>query len=115
MRGGRGAINREYGWMQPQKKVIGLYHFNQERVTRLPEAAIAFASSPDYTDFAYTLGDNILSMQGHPEQPQRAMNNFLKSMTSISDSERDLAHARINKEEPDSGVWGQWMMRFIEA
>lgn len=102
----------KYSWMQPRPNNTGLYHFNRERVTRLPEGARAFAHSEDYADFAYTLGDNILSLQGHPEQPLRAMINFIDA-TDLSDD--DLAKARLHLENgaPDSSIWAQWMMQFM--
>ena len=107
-------IRHGYEWMQPLTSVTSLYHFNQERVTRLPAAATGFADSEAYPDFAYTLGDNILCVQGHPEQPLRAMNNFLNSMTSdISAAERRLAREKIDYGEPDADVWAQWMKRFF--
>jgi GMP synthase-like glutamine amidotransferase len=101
-----------YSWMTPTAKNTGLYHFNRERVTRLPDGAKAFAHCEDYPDFAYTLGHNILCLQGHPEQPERAMHNFLAA-TPLS--ECDLAKARLHLEngEPDAKIWAQWMMRFF--
>ena len=107
-------ILREFDWMQPRAQITGLYHFNKERVTRLPDGAVSFAHHDDYDDFAYTLGDNIMCMQGHPEQPSRAMNNFLKSVTpEISREELELARKMIDNGEPDAHIWGQWMMRFF--
>ena len=101
-----------YTWMEPKKNNTGLYHFNQERVTRLPDSAKAFAHSEDHANFGYTIGDNILCIQGHPEQPERAMNNFIAA-TPLS--QKDLLKARLQMENgsPDSAVWAQWMMRFL--
>jgi GMP synthase-like glutamine amidotransferase len=109
-------ILREYDWMQPHVDSTKLYHFNRERVTRLPEGAQSFAHSDEYDDYAYTLGDNILSVQGHPEQPSRAMNNFLASISSeMSEEELTLARKMIDNGEPDAHIWGEWMMRFFMA
>ena len=107
-------ITRECEWMLPASQLTGLYHFNQERVTRLPDSAIAFARCENYPDFAYTLGDNIMCVQGHPEQPRRAMNNFLAEMTDMSDQDLRRARHKIDDGEPDSDVWAQWMMRFFQ-
>ncbi len=108
------SILREYEWMRPGAGATSLYHFNEERVTRLPDGAQSFAQSDEYRDYAYTIGDNIMCMQGHPEQPPRAMNNFLKSvMPEISDRELALARKMIGNGEPDADIWGQWMMRFF--
>ena len=107
-------IRQRFAWMDPAVEVTGLYHFNQERVTRLPDGAASFADSPDYPDFAYTLGDNILCVQGHPEQPMRAMNNFLASVApQLTDDELRLARERIDfGGAPDAAVWARWMARF---
>ena len=108
-------ITRAYGWMEPASKLTSLYHFNQERVMRLPESAISFAACELYPDFAFTLGDNIMCLQGHPEQPLRAMNNFLNAMSELSKAELNQARKQIVAGEPDSQLWGQWMMRFFVA
>lgn len=105
-----------FDWMDPPRSATSLYHFNQERVTRLPAGAHSFANSEQYPDFAYTLGDNILSLQGHPEQPLRAMNNFMKSLESrLPVDQLERARRMIANGEPDAEVWGRWMMRFFLA
>jgi len=107
-------ITRQYDWMEPVAVRTGLYHFNQERVTRLPENAQSFAQTEEYPDYAYTLGDNILSLQGHPEQPRRAMNNFLAAtVEKLRPDEIEKARACIDNGEPDSHIWAKWMMRFF--
>ncbi len=71
------------------------------------------ADSEEYPNFTYTLGDNFFSVQGHPEQPLRAMNNFLDAMVqSMDDAALERARFKINDGIPDSNVWGEWMMDF---
>ncbi len=107
------SISQHFEWMGRTHAETGLYHFNQERVTHLPEAAVGFADSEEYPDFAYTLGDNFFSMQGHPEQPLRAMNNFLSSMLHVMDDTAiEKARFKIHDGKPDSNIWGQWIMDF---
>ena len=107
-------IHRHCAWMQPRAGTTDMFHFNKERVTRLPERAISFADSDTYPDHAYTLGDNILCIQGHPEQPRRAMNNFMMAVDGIvPKDEKALARRMIDKGEPDTDLWGEWMMRFF--
>ena len=108
-------ITTAYDWMQPTASTTGLYHFNQERVTRLPQGAVSFARTDDYADYGFTLGDNIMCFQGHPEQPHRAMVNFLNTTDSLSREEHALAIRYIDAGEPDSHIWGEWMMRFFLA
>jgi len=109
-------ITRQYDWMQPGETNTGIYHFNQERVTRLPANAQSFANTASYPYYAYTLGDNIMSLQGHPEQPLRAMNNFLDATVyKMPDEEVERARIFIDNGEPDAEIWAQWMMRFMTA
>ncbi len=109
-------ITREFDWMVPFAKNTCLYHFNQERVTRLPDGAVSFADSELYPDFAFALGDNILSVQGHPEQPLRAMNNFMKSVgPRLPRHEAERAYEMINRGEPDAATWARWLMCFYLA
>ena len=106
-------INGQFDWMQPPVTTTGLYHFNQERVTRLPENAIAFARTDEYENYGYTIGDNVLCFQGHPEQPRRAMVNFLNTTDGLSPEARAKAEAFIAVGEPDAHIWGAWMMQFF--
>jgi GMP synthase-like glutamine amidotransferase len=106
-------VSGAYDWMRPVAPTTGLFHFNQERVTRLPTGATSFARTDDYADFGYTLGDNILCFQGHPEQPHRAMVNFLKATDGLSPDEHARAARYINAGEPDARIWGEWMTRFF--
>jgi GMP synthase-like glutamine amidotransferase len=106
-------ISGDYAWMQPVARTTGLYHFNQERVTRLPQGAVAFACTDEYDDYGFTLGDNILSFQGHPEQPHRAMVNFLNTTDSLTPQARAKAERYIAAGAPDAHIWSEWMMRFI--
>jgi GMP synthase-like glutamine amidotransferase len=108
-------IDRAYDWMQPAASTTGLYHFNQERVTRLPDGAVSFARTDEYADYGYTLGDNIMCFQGHPEQPRRAMVNFLRTTDNLTRDEHAKATRYIDKGDPDSHIWGEWMMRFFLA
>jgi len=106
-------ISGEYAWMQPVAGTTGLYHFNKERVTRLPRGAVAFARTDEYDDYGFTLEDNILSFQGHPEQPHRAMVNFLNTTDSLTPRVRAKAERYIAAGEPDAHIWSEWMMRFF--
>lgn len=106
-------IDQSYDWMQPDASRTSLYHFNRERVTRLPDGAQPFARTDEYADFGYTLGDNIMCFQGHPEQPRRAMVNFLRATDSLSQDEHAQASRHIDNGEPDAHIWAEWMMRFF--
>lgn len=106
-------IKANYDWMQPPAKLTSLYHFNKERVTRLPTGAKSFADTEEYSDYGYTIGDNIMCFQGHPEQPRRAMHNFLKATDGLGEAALAKARHHIEQDDPDSDIWGEWMMHFF--
>lgn len=106
-------ISQLHNWMQPAARVTGMYHFNQERVTRLPAEAQAFARTDDYADYGYTIGDNVMCFQGHPEQSRLSMKNFLVATDSLTPQQRARAAYQIENGQTDSQLWGEWMMRFF--
>lgn len=106
-------ITESHDWMRPRARVTGMFHFNQERVTRLPDAARPFAHTDAYRDYGYTIGDNVMCFQGHPEQSRLSMTNFLDATDGLTAEQRAQASRHIEKGEPDAHVWGEWIMRFF--
>ena len=109
-------ISKKLPWMKKKIMTTDLFHFNKERVTKLPKDAISFASSEDYPYYAYTIGDNILCLQGHPEQPKRAMYKFLEVTRPIlSEKDIDKANTCIDIGKSDSSIWSKWIMDFFKS
>jgi len=108
-------ISEPHDWMRPAVRITGMFHFNQERVTRLPDSARPFAHTDEYRDYGYTIGDNVMCFQGHPEQSQLSMTNFLRATDSLTEEQRAKAAKHIENGEPDGQVWAEWMMRFFLA
>jgi len=107
-------IEKNFPWMKKKVNTTDLYHFNKERVIKLPEGAISFASSEDYPYYAYTIGNNIVCLQGHPEQPKRAMYNFLEvTKTVLNEKDLEKANSCIEIGKSDSSIWAQWIMDFF--
>ena len=107
-------IRSRQPWMDPWRTSTCLYHFNRERVTRLPTGATVYAQSEAYPNFGYVIGDNILSIQGHPEQTAASLRNFLrKTEAGMSVEEVRQAHRKIEDGAPDKQVWASWMMNFF--
>ena len=109
-------ISKKLPWMKKKILTTDLFHFNKERVTKLPKDAISFASSENYPYYAYTIGDNILCLQGHPEQPKSAMYKFLEVTKPIL-NEKDIRKANtcIDIGKSDSGIWSKWIMDFFKS
>lgn len=109
-------IDISHDWMQPTTVTTSIHHFNQERVIRLPGAARSFARSQQYDNFAYTIDDHILCVQGHPEQSTKSIQNWLESTENIlSDAEIQRARARTENAEPDTELWAGWFAEFLRG
>ena len=114
-------VNREVHarfWEHAEVVRLHEYLLNQlgtswSGVTRLPPGAEAFARTDDYADFGFTLGDNVMSFQGHPEQSRLSMQNFLDTTPSLSAGQYARAAVNIGGALPDGQIWGAWMMRFF--
>ena len=107
-------LNSPPSWLNTSLSRSSIFHFNKERITQLPDLAQSFANSNGYANFAYTLGNNIACIQGHPEQSKRAIYNFLNAVIhSLSKSDIERANLFIENGRPDSVIWAQSIMQFL--
>lgn len=107
-------IEPEQTWMQPFRPVSRLYHFNRERVLSLPSVARPFARSSSYPDCGYAIGEHIIAIQGHPEQPRCAMHNFLDhAAEQVGPAVVTSARASIDSADPDQALWAGWVANFF--
>ena len=107
-------------WMSATPTSTRVYHFNKERVHTLPRGAKSFASCEGYHYFGYVIDDHIMAIQGHPEQPRRAMVNFFRALVEGGHDSAcahpefiSQVHQRIDSGQPDSRLWGKWIARFF--
>ena len=57
----------------------------------------------------------MLGLQGHPEQPRRAMENFIKELLlfGADPEEMERGRASLRDEVPDAELWGRWIGKFL--
>jgi|LULX01.1.fsa_nt_gb GMP synthase-like glutamine amidotransferase len=101
-------------WMIPPQKKCEIYHINQDHVTELPESARRIAWSEQCENSAYVIDESVLCLQGHPEQPRRAMENFFLELldSGVDPQEIENGRARLQDEVPDADLWAQWIGHF---
>ncbi len=110
------SIEASYHWMQPRVASTSIHHFNEERVSRLPALARAFASCEYYGNSGYTIGDHIVCVQGHPEQSTQSISNWLASMNGLMpDDEFQLALRHTGSGNPDNELWARWFSAFLRG
>lgn len=102
-------------WMLSQPKQIRLYHINHDQVIELPPGAQLLGYSDACPNSMYSVGEHILCLQGHPEQPLRAMKNFISELGEAVPAPVAAAALRsFETAEPDRLRVGHWLRLFLE-
>jgi len=102
-------------WMLPYRERFGLLSSHKDQVVRLPERAEVFASTALCPYSGFTIGDHILTFQGHPE--------FSKGYSrALMDLRRELlGEPRYSTGVESLGapvhqtLVGRWIINFVAA
>jgi GMP synthase-like glutamine amidotransferase len=109
------AVREKPVWMHSDAASYQIYHINQDQVCKLPSDAVHLGTS-DVCEFSmFTIGQHVLCIQGHPEQPLRAMHNFIRELgDEVPADVRQSAYVSFQQAEPDRLIVGGWIRRFLE-
>lgn len=108
------SLYRQPPWLSPARPNCSLYFVNQDQVVSLPSQAELIGGSEDCPHAIYTLGEQVLCIQAHPEQPARflrAVINFLGP--KMGPKVREEALTSLEKGQPDDRLVAQWIVNFI--
>lgn len=101
-------------WMSPAHASPLLPASHQDQVRTLPEGARVEASHPACPIAAYTIGDHILCIQGHPEFTAAYARDLLEVRRPVlGDALADQALASYSAEG-DQQIVARWMLEFLE-
>ncbi|MBC8257712.1 MAG: type 1 glutamine amidotransferase [SAR324 cluster bacterium] len=103
-------------WMSPIQKQCEIYHINQDHVKSLPPNAECIVHSELCNNSVFVIGDRVLGLQGHPEQPRRSMENFINELLLLGANPEEMEQGRISlrNEVPDANLWGRWIAEFFK-
>jgi GMP synthase-like glutamine amidotransferase len=101
-------------WMRPEISAFRLLSSHKDQVLELPPGARLLASSDVCRNSAYAMGDQVFTLQGHPE--------FSKPYArALMDLRRELLGAGTFKngvgsltEETDEEDVAQWILNFLD-
>ncbi|MCC5888585.1 MAG: GMP synthase [Gammaproteobacteria bacterium] len=100
-------------WMCPQQEQFALLSSHQDQVMRLPEGAALLAENDFCPNAAFTIGDHILAIQGHPEfaKPYSAdLMAFRRELLGEAVYQRGVASLEMPIQRE---LVGQWMLAFL--
>lgn len=102
-------------WMEPALSTFNLLMMCQDQVVKLPEGARLLAFTPDCAHGMFTVGNNMLGIQAHPEFTKtydQALMELRVERIGAAVVEKGIASLRNTLH---AGVVAGWIHKFIES
>jgi len=111
---GAAVVNRQ-PWMAGSPKQIRLLASHKDQVAELPPAAELYLSS-DFCPYAgFTLGNQVITVQGHPEFRKEYSEALMKRRRELLGEAVYTAGLDSLSNATDENVLAQWVLNFIEG
>jgi GMP synthase-like glutamine amidotransferase len=102
------------GFMTSSVDGFGLLVSHKDQVTSLPEDAELIATSEFCPNAMYTIGDHVLTFQGHPEFTTDYSRTLMEMRREIIGESKLNAGLASLEGELDSGLVSKWIVNFIK-
>ena len=107
-------IKRSKPWMDGHPQQMTLYFAHQDQIKRLPPDAELLGGNEFCPIGMYTIGDQILGIQGHPEFSQSIMRDIITLQKNNGNlAVANAAEASLKGGMPDSQMAAQWAVNFL--
>ena len=111
----RFTLSRQRPWMVPAIEQGQLYFCHQDQVVRLPAQAEPLGGDAFCPNTIFTIGDQVLGIQGHPEFTAPVMQQLIEQLAAkAGDTVATQAHASLASGEADNRLVAQWVINFLE-
>ncbi len=108
-------INQPKLWMNGRPDHVSLYFAHQDQITKLPSGAELLASDPFCAIDMYTIGSQILGIQGHPEFTTAIMADlFTLIKDKMESTTYNTAVQSVRNGRPDNELMAEWIVNFLE-
>lgn len=102
-------------WLQPTANQTWLLAAHREQVTLLPPGARCLGSSAFCPVASMAVGEHVFTTQFHPEMTRPFMADLLGFLADkVPPDVLARAHASLATQQESSGLFAQWMIRFLE-
>ncbi len=102
-------------WMLPYRERFGLLSSHKDQVVRLPERAEVFASTPFCPNSGFTIGDHILTFQGHPEFSKGYSRALIELRRELLGEPGYSAGVESLAKPVHHSMVGRWIINFIAS
>jgi GMP synthase-like glutamine amidotransferase len=102
-------------WMKPPLQQFNLISSHKDQVQKLPDGATVTASSANCPVAGFTMGENVITFQGHPEFRKgysRALMDYRRQI--LGDHKYEEGIASLSRET-DQDVVGGWILAFLRS
>ncbi len=107
-------ITTQKSWMDPVLHRCALYFSHKDQVTALPAGAELLGSSEFCPNALYCIGDQVLSIQGHPEISPGLMVQIIEQRKEqVGGEVHSDALNSLNNGTPDARTVARWIINFI--
>jgi GMP synthase-like glutamine amidotransferase len=100
-------------WMENGVERLNLISSHKDQVTRLPDGAKLIATSDFCPVGGFVMGDQVLTLQGHPEFEKAYSRDLMVMRREMLGEETfRLGVASLDRETDDERV-GEWILNFV--
>ncbi len=111
----RFTLSRQRPWMVPAVAQGQLYFCHQDQVVRLPAQAEPLGGDAFCPNTIFTIGDQVLGIQGHPEFTAPVMHQLIEQLAAkAGDTVATQARASLARGEADNRLVAQWVINFLQ-
>ncbi|MCL4296637.1 MAG: GMP synthase [Anaerolineae bacterium] len=110
------SLYQHPAWLSPAEPRCSLYFVNQDQVVTLPPQAELIGGNELCPHAIYTIGEQVLSIQAHPEQPARFLRAVITFLgPKMGPEVQAKALASLEKRQPDDRLAARWIVNFIAS
>ena len=101
-------------WMNGRPRQLSLYFAHQDQVQRLPPEAELLGGSAFCPVGIFSIGDQVLGIQGHPEFSRSIMEEIIDGRYKKGDQAvATAAGVSLDNGSPDNQIVAEWIISFL--
>jgi GMP synthase-like glutamine amidotransferase len=107
-------IYTEKKWMSDFIENPSLYFVHQDQIIELPPNAELLGGNEFCPNLFYTIGDQVLGIQGHPEFPEALVREIVETRLEVVGAElQSQALESLDEGIPDNQLFAEWIVNFL--
>lgn len=106
--------DRSKAWLDGRVDHCALYFVHQDQVTELPPGAELLGGSEFCPNAFFTIDNQVLGLQGHPEFSLAIMQDILsRERVGVDTKLQATAVNSLRQGDPDNQMMAQWLVNFL--